>query len=77
MMMKFNFGCGPLILKGTSYDGSTPINVELEDPYDDISIKVIENVAEKLYSAFNVNYVALYREDVCICTIDKKEEEGE
>ena len=76
MKMKFNFGNGPLVLKGTSYDGYALITVELEDPYDDISMKVIENVAEKLYSAFNVSYVSLYREDVCICTIDKKEEEG-
>lgn len=77
MMMKFNFGNGPLVLKGTTDDGYAHINVELEDPYDDIPMKVIENLAEKLYSTFNVSYVALYREDVCICTIDKKEEEGE
>jgi hypothetical protein len=76
MMMKFNFGCGPLVLKGTSYDGYALVSVELEDRYDDIPMKVIENVAEKLYSAFNVNYVSLYKDDVCICTIDK-EEEGE
>lgn len=76
-MMKFNFGNGPLILKGTFYNGYGHINVELEDPYDDISMKAIENIAEKLYSTFNVDSVSLYREDVCICIIDKKEEEGE
>lgn len=76
MKMKFNFGCGPLVLKGTSYDGYARVSVTLEDPYDEIPMKVIENVAEKLYSTFEVNYVALYREDMCICTIDKKKEEG-
>lgn len=77
MKMKFNFGCGPLVLRGTSCDGSARISVELEDGYDDISMKAIENMAEKLYSTFDVNYVSLYRDDVCICTIDKKEGEGE
>lgn len=76
MMMKFNFGCGPLILKGTSCDGSARISITLEDPYDDIPMKVITNMAEKLYSTFDVNYISLYRDDICICTIDKKEEEG-
>ncbi len=76
MMMKFNFGCGPLVLKGESDDGYTLISVELNDPYDEISTEAIENVAEKLYSAFYVNSVALYRDDVCVCIIDKKEEEG-
>jgi len=76
MKMKFNFGCGPIVLKGESPDGITCIRVELEDRYDDIPMKVVENVAEKLYSAFDVNYVSLYKDDICICTIDKEEEEG-
>lgn len=76
MMMKFNFGCGPLVLKGTSPDGIALISVELEDRCADITMKVIENVAEKLYSAFDVNYVSLYKDGECICTIEKKEEEG-
>lgn len=76
MKMKFNFGCGPLVLKGETPDGYALISVELNDPYDEISTKTIENTAEKLYSAFNVSYVSLYRDDMCICIIDKKEEEG-
>lgn len=76
MMMKFNFGCGPIVLKGTSYGGYAHITIELEDPYDDIPIEVIADVAEKLYSTFNVDTVALYKEGDCVCTIDKKEEEG-
>ena len=75
MMMKFNFGCGPLVLKGTSLDGIAYINVELEDRYDDISMEVIMNVAEKLYSTFNVDCVSLYKDNECICTIDKEEKE--
>lgn len=75
MMMKFNFGNDPLTLKGTSCDGTARISIELEDFYDGISAKTITNLAEKLYSTFNVNCVALYREDVCICEIEKKEEE--
>ena len=76
MMVKFNFGCGPLVLKGESDDGYTLITVELNDPYGEISTEVIENIAKKLYSTFYVNYVLLYRDNVCICIIDKKEEEG-
>ena len=76
MKMRFNFGCGPLVLKGTSYEGYAQISVTLEDRYDDIPIEVIEDVAERLYSAFNVSYVSLYKEDMCICTIDKKEKKG-
>lgn len=77
MMMKFNFGCGPLVLKGESNCGCARISIELEDRYDDIPMKVITNLAEKLYSTFDVSYVSLYKEGVCICIIDKKEEEGE
>jgi len=76
MKMKFNFGCGPLVLKGTAYDGYALISVEFEDPYGDIPMKVIADAAEKLYSTFNVSDVSLYKDDVFICTIDKEEEEG-
>lgn len=76
MKMKFNFGCGPLVLKGTTCDGVACISIDLEDRYDDIPMKVITDLAEKLYSTFDVNYVSLYKDDVCICTIDKEEEEG-
>ena len=80
MMMKFNFGYGPLVLRGTSCDGFARISVTLDDPnspYEDIPLEVIENMAEKLYSTFNVNDVSLYKDDECVCTIEKKEEEGE
>lgn len=79
MMMKFNFGCGPLVLKGTSCDGDgcALICIELEDRYADIPMETIVNLAEKLYSTFNVSYVSLYKDDMCICTIDKEEEEDE
>lgn len=74
-MMKFNFGCGPLVLKGKSYNEGMTITVKLEEFYDDIPMKVIEDVAEKLYSVFDVSCVSLYTDDICICTIDKKEED--
>lgn len=74
MKMKFNFGCGPLVLKGTSDDGVACISINIEDGYNDIPIKVITDLAEKLYSTFNVNYVALYKDDVCICEIEKEGE---
>lgn len=77
MMMKFNFGCGPLVLKGESKCGCALISIELEDRYDDIPMEVIVNLAEKLYSAFDVSYVSLYKDGVCVCEIDKKEEEDE
>ena len=75
MKMKFNFGCGPLVLKGTTNDGFAHISIDLEEPYDNIPVEVISDLAEKLYSNFDVAYVALYKENVCICEIDKKEEE--
>lgn len=77
MMMKFNFGCGPLVLKGTSDDGIAHINIELEDRYNDIPVKVITDLAEKLYSTFKVNYVSLYKDGIIICEIDKEEKEDE
>ena len=77
MMMKFNFGADPLTMRGTSCDGIAHIRIELETPYyEDISTEVIADLAKKLYSTFNVDCVSLYRDDVCICTIDK-DEEGE
>ena len=78
MMMKFNFGSDPLTMRGTSCDGTAHIRIELESPYyEDISTEVITDLAKKLYSTFNVDCVSLYRDDVCICTIDKEEKEGE
>ena len=77
MMMKFNFGSGPLVLKGTSYEGYARISVELNDNYADIPMEVIVDVANRLYSTFNVSYVSLWKDDVRVCTIDKEEKEGE
>ena len=77
MMMEFNFGCGPLVLKGESSCGGALISVELEDRYDGIPMEVIVNLAEKLYSAFDVSYVTLCKDGVCICEINKKEKEDE
>jgi hypothetical protein len=77
MMMKFNFGSGPIVLKGETPDGFSSIKITVDNGYDEIPTTEILKLAEKLYSAFNVNYVSLYSDDTCICTIDKEKEEGE
>lgn len=77
MEMKFNFGCGPLVLKGVSRGGYATISVELKNGNDDIPLDIIENAAEKLYSAFHVSDVLLYEDDVLVCTIEKKRKGGE
>lgn len=74
MMMKFNFGCGPLVLKGETEDGFACININLDNGYGEIPTKEILKLAEKLYSNFEVSSVGLYRDDMLICEIEKKEE---
>lgn len=76
MMMKFNFGCGPLVLKGATEDGFSSIKVTLDNGYDEIPTTEILKLAEKLYSNFEISSVEVYNDDILICTIDK-EEEGE
>lgn len=75
MMMKFNFCGGPLTLKGKSSNRDTRINVELYG--DDLSEEVIFEVAEKLYSDFDIDQVALHIDDTWICYIEKTDEDIE
>lgn len=74
-MMKFNFGYGPLVLKGTSRDGYADISITLNDSYDEISEKTITDCAEKLYSNFGASSVGLFRDDILICEIQKEKED--
>ena len=76
MMMKFNFGCGPLVLKGETADGFSSIKITLDNGYDEIPTTEILKLAEKLYSNFGVSSVGVYNDDILICEIDKDEEEG-
>ena len=73
-MMKFNFGCGPLVLKGETEDGFTCIKIDLDNGYGEIPTEEILKLAEKLYSNFEVSSVGVYRDDMLICEIDKEEE---
>lgn len=75
MMMKFNFGCGPLVLKGTTEDGFACIKIDLDNGYGEIPTEEILKLAEKLYSNFKVSSVGVYRDDIIICEIDKEEED--
>lgn len=74
MMMKFNFGCGLLVLKGETEDGFACININLDNGYGEIPTEEILKLAEKLYSNFDVSSVGLYRDDILICEIEKEEE---
>ena len=77
MKMKFNFGCGPLVLKGATEDGFSSIKVTLDNGYDEIPTTEILKLAEKLYSNFGVSSVEIYNDDILICTIDREVKEGE
>ena len=74
MMMKFNFGCGPLILKGETADGFSRINIDLDNGYGEIPTEEILKLAERLYVNCDVSSVGLYRDDILICEIEKEEE---
>ena len=73
MMMKFNFGCGPLVLKSETEDGFACIKIDLDNGYGEIPTEEILKLAEKLYSNFEVSSVGVYRDDMLICEIDKEE----
>lgn len=75
MIMKFNFGCGPLVLKGETENGFASININLDNGYGEIPTEEILKLAEKLYSNFEVSSVGVYRDDMLICEIDKEEED--
>lgn len=75
MMMKFNFGCGPLVLKGDTPDGLSSIKVTLDNGYDEIPTTEILKLAEKLYSNFEISVINVYNDDILICTIEKEEED--
>ncbi len=75
MMMKFNFGCGPLVLKGETKDGFACIKIDLDNGYGEIPTEKILKLAKKLYSNFEVSSVGVYRDDMLICEIDKEEED--